>query len=83
MKCPHCGQENKIVNQCGCDLQNLPTVPQDQQTAHDQAMLAKGYHYRLTPTSGAFEPLYVKGLIDIGPLMRSYPQDRFAVAQIG
>lgn len=25
--CPRCGQENKIVNQCRCDPNNLPTTP--------------------------------------------------------
>lgn len=24
-KCHTCGKDNEIVNQCGCDLQNLPT----------------------------------------------------------
>mgnify|MGYP001324394886 CR=1 FL=1 len=26
-KCYKCGAENKIVNQCGCDAQNMPTTP--------------------------------------------------------
>ncbi len=25
MKCGKCGKENEIVNQCGCDPNNLPT----------------------------------------------------------
>ena len=25
MRCPKCGRENEIVNQCGCDPNNLPT----------------------------------------------------------
>lgn len=29
MRCPKCGQENEIVNQCGCDPNNLPTHADD------------------------------------------------------
>ena len=28
-KCPKCNAENEIVNQCRCDPNNLPTVPND------------------------------------------------------
>ena len=27
MKCPRCGKENRIVNECKCDPDNLPTRP--------------------------------------------------------
>lgn len=28
-KCPRCGHEGKIVNECGCDPHNMPTRPVD------------------------------------------------------
>jgi hypothetical protein len=29
MRCPKCGRENEIVNQCGCDPNNMPTRADD------------------------------------------------------
>lgn len=29
IKCPTCGHEEKIVNECGCDPNNMPTRSQD------------------------------------------------------
>lgn len=46
----------------------------------DQLMYEKGYRYRLE-TVGS-EPLYSKTLHELGPLMRSYPGDRFTVEKI-
>ena len=46
-------------------------------TDNDKKMFDKGYRFKLTPTDHSFEPLYVKALHECGPLMRSYPNNRF------
>ena len=52
-------------------------------TEHDQAMFNKGYRFKVTPTDGSFESLYTKEIMDIGPLMRGYPNNRFDVVKMG
>ena len=42
-------------------------------------LYAKGYRYRCEPKSRRFAALYVKRLDEIGPLLRSYPDERFDV----
>lgn len=45
----------------------------------DDKMYAKGYRYKLIFRDGSAEPLYVKSLPFIGPLMRSYAENKFIV----
>ena len=49
---------------------------------HDQKMHDKGYRYKLIPKNANFEPLYAKTLMNIGPLMREYPDTRFDVQPV-
>lgn len=45
-------------------------------------LYAKGYRYKCNPTSRKFDPLYVKTSTEIGPLLRTYPDERFDVHEI-
>ena len=44
-------------------------------TAEDKAMIDKGYRYRICiPKEGPYNgPSYAKTLMDVGPVLRSYP----------
>jgi len=48
----------------------------------DKGMFAKGYRYKLVPTSGAFAPLYGKRIEQIGELLRDYHSDRFIITTL-
>ena len=77
MKCPSCGTENEIVNQCGCDPQNLATVCDLSEI--DCRAVRRGLRYKVSPRSKAFEPLYVRTLAECGPVMRQFPNEKFSV----
>ena len=47
-----------------------------------KSLYEKGYRYQLRPLDRSFVPLVAKGLMDIGPVMREYPKDRFEVSYI-
>lgn len=47
-----------------------------------QQLYAKGYRYYLTPTDNSFEALGVKTLVEIGPVLRSYPDKIFYVFRL-
>lgn len=49
---------------------------------HDQAMYAKGYLYKLVARDNTIEPLYCKQLMQIGPVMRDYPNLHFEVIDL-
>jgi hypothetical protein len=40
-KCHKCGKENEIVNQCGCDPNNMPTQPAIEKTREERMEIAK------------------------------------------
>jgi len=42
-------------------------------------LYAKGYRYRCEPKSRKFAALHVKTLAEIGPLLRTYPDEHFDV----
>jgi len=46
-------------------------------------MRSKGYRYKLVPVTGKkIDPLYTKRLDQIGPLMRSWPNNTFKVKDL-
>ena len=64
---------------------NLPHIPNTPLSPGNSDTRAKthGLCYRLTPSENQLAPLYVKGLNDIGPAMREFPEIRFVVADLG
>ena len=57
-------------------------LPDDCEETIGRKLYAKGYRYKCNPTSRKFDPLYVKTLTEIGPLLRTYPEERFDVHEI-
>jgi hypothetical protein len=43
----------------------------------EKQMIAKGYAYKLTPTKGEFDPIYVKTEKQAAYIHRSYPNVKF------
>lgn len=63
--------------------QEYPLLPWQHFTGPDTRAKARGLRYRLTPSENQLAPLYVKGLMDIGPAMREFPKIKFIVADLG
>ena len=48
----------------------------------DKGMMEKGYKYKIIFISGKCLPLYAKALMDIGPIFRDWPNERFNVVHL-
>ena len=51
-------------------------------TENDKKMFAKGYRYKLVPSSGAFAPLYSKRVEHVGEVLRCYRSDKFFISKL-
>jgi hypothetical protein len=51
-------------------------------TENDKKMFAKGYRYKLVPSSGAFAPLYSKRIEQVGEVLRDYHNDLFILSTL-
>lgn len=50
--------------------------------SHDKIMFEKGYRYKIIPTNHEMESLYVKKILELGPLMREFPNIKFDIKKL-
>jgi len=76
------GVESVVIMDGQQQREQQQTLDQLCEETIGRKLYAKGYRYKCNPTSRKFDPLYVKTSTEIGPLLRTYPDERFDVHEI-
>lgn len=85
MKCPTCGMENRIVNECRCDPNNLPTLLPPVMHPDDEARPTTPPPSPTAFTEYMNKPLFVNGqkiLIEAIFYQHDMDEDGRAIVQI-